>query len=135
MDSDGIVMEVEKRKFLKLMQRNSIHSMRIKIENQRKLTGNSYYDISEAIELDMDEINVIKPLGSGCFGDVYLCEDLNSLDDQNLIAVKAIDKVENEEEQQVKIVVEVILYSILMKFFIAREKHPADDKAPVYLTI
>ena len=90
-----MIMEVEKSKFLKLINRNSVHKLSGRVKNLRKMTGNSYYDISEAIELDLNEINVIKQLGGGCFGEVFLCSD--AFDNQNLMAVKAINKIDNEE--------------------------------------
>ena len=107
MDSDGILLEVERRKFHKLLQRKSVHNIRGKVNLLRKMTGNSYYDIAEAIELDLLDLEVIQQAGSGCFGEVYLVKDVTQIEDDNLLAVKAITKQQGEEEEdQIKIIVE-----------------------------
>jgi hypothetical protein len=56
----------------------------------RKMTGNSYYEISEGVTIDLVDLEIIKQVGSGCFGDVYLLKDLTEIEEDNLLAVKAI---------------------------------------------
>ena len=96
MDRDGIILEIEKRKFHSTIRKKSMNVMRERVISWRRTTGNSYYDdnLWEAMEIDLDEIQVMQYLGTGSFAKVYLVQDEDPMcDEESLYAVKAIDRI------------------------------------------
>ncbi len=96
-DRDGILLEIEKRLFLKILNQKSLHSFHSKVRRERKLTGTSYCDTRELYknDVDVENLQILTTLGSGQFGNVFLAYD--EICDE-MYAVKSINKSEADEE-------------------------------------
>ena len=109
-DKDGQVLMVDKRSFLKLLNKTSFQCLINKVKIKRKLT----MEMSALLETyslpSTADLFLLNSIGSGQFGEVFLFateeEEEEGKVTNELLCVKSIAKTWDDGEKQLRIIVE-----------------------------